>query len=166
MQAEPRISKSPELCAKVLAQVMDGKSLRKIGQLKGMPKKSAFLEWVSQDDVLADQYARALKIRADHGFDEFLELANKTTSKNANAQRVKLDAHKWAYGKMNPKKYGEFQRMEVTGEDGGPLAVRSMTDGELDAEIARLTRQNGVAHPAPGEGAPPAGEQVVGVLPR
>jgi len=37
---------------------------------------------------------------------------------------LKVDAHKWVASKLLPKRYGEKQQLEHTGESGGPLIIK------------------------------------------
>ena len=60
---------------------------------------------MSKDAVLADQYARARELQAQHYANEIVEIAD--TDTDANRARVRIDARKWVACKLLPKKYGE-----------------------------------------------------------
>ena len=49
--------------------------------------------------------------------------------------RLRVDTRKWAAGKLAPKRYGD--KLQHTGDGGGPIRVRpdlsKLTDEELDA---------------------------------
>lgn len=109
----------------------NGKSVRSI--LNGanreiLPSNVTFCEWLSKDEKLAKQYARATELRADILFEEILEIANTTidgkvieTDESGRTKekvgdmlghrRLQIDARKWMLGKLNPKKYGD--KLEV-----------------------------------------------------
>ena len=36
---------------------------------------------------------------------------------------MQIDARKWVLARMNPKKYGDKFTQELTGADGGPVAL-------------------------------------------
>lgn len=136
---------SAETAKQVLALIADeGKSLRQIAQIEGMPKPSTFLGWVNASPELAEQYARALEVRAELYADEIVEIADDDSDdmgfkeadtkegksavpfiklENIQRDRLRVDARKWTASKLFPKKYGDFQRQEHTGAGGGPIAV-------------------------------------------
>ena len=71
--------------------------------------------------------------------DEILEIADDaksaTSSDQVQAARLRVDSRKWAASKMKPHTYGD--KLQRTGEGGGPIRVRpdlsKLTDEELDA---------------------------------
>ena len=75
--------------------------------------------------------------------DYVLETANASTAETAAADRVKISAYQWRAAKLRPKKYGDLQRLEHSGPDGGPIqsetkidvakALERMSDDELAA---------------------------------
>ena len=95
-----------------------------------------------------DQYARAREAQAEARADEIVDIADDgsgdfTTDKdgkeivsheNVQRSRLRVDARKWVAAKLLPKKYGD--RLQHTGEGGGPIRVRpdlsKLTDEELD----------------------------------
>ena len=54
---------------------------------------------------------------------------------NIQRSRVRIDARKWIASKLLPKRYGD--KLQHTGEGGGPIRVRpdlsKLTDEELNA---------------------------------
>ena len=63
------------------------------------------------------QYARAREARAEMKREEIEDVVEqvKHGEMDSNAARVVIDANKWLCGKMNPKRYGDTSKMEVTG---------------------------------------------------
>lgn len=127
------------LFPQILEQIADGKSLREISRQEGMPAPSTVLKWVNGDETgkMGEQYARAMHVRADVIFDEVLEIADdgandymktdggieKLNGEHVQRSRLRIDARKWALGRMNPKKYGDKLGLEHTGEGGGPIQI-------------------------------------------
>ncbi|KVP90719.1 hypothetical protein WJ95_09435 [Burkholderia ubonensis] len=105
------------ICERIAA----GESLRSICASTGMPAKGTFFRWVADDEKLAAQYANAQNLRAEHYFDEIVEIADKTTDPQKG--RLQVDARKWVLACMNPKKYGDKMRTEHVGEGGGPIQM-------------------------------------------
>lgn len=126
---------SPELFARICDMISEGKSLRSICKMSGMPNKSTFFEWLKRDEKLAAQYAEAQQARAEHYFDEIIDIAD--SKSDPQKTRVQIDARKWVLARMNPKKYGDKFTQELTGPDGGQLVVKIVRHGEPpEAEAA------------------------------
>ena len=113
----------------ILSEIEEGNSLRSVLSKKDMPSRYTFFEWLKDDDVKANQYARACEVRAEGIFEDILEIADNSSNDTIytdkgeipNSEwiarsRLKVDARKWMLGKMNPKKYGERIQQEHSGE--------------------------------------------------
>jgi len=121
----------------IVAEIADtGKSLRSVCESNEV-KPSTFLLWVSNDSALAEQYARAMQVRADTHFSEIVEISDKqeigtvetakewgTEIKTADMvehRKLRIDARKWVIARMNPRKYGD--KLELAGNTESPLTV-------------------------------------------
>lgn len=121
----------------IVAEIADtGKSLRSVCESNEV-KPSTFLLWVSNDSALAEQYARAMQVRADTHFSEIVEISDKQeigtveTTKEWGAEiktadmvehrKLRIDARKWVIARMNPRKYGD--KLELAGNTESPLTV-------------------------------------------
>ncbi len=139
------------LAAKICRRLADGEPLRAICADKVMPDKATVLRWLA-DKAKADfrdQYAHAREMQADALFDEALEIADDTSGdwavdkdgkktldhEHVQRSRLRVDTRKWAAGKLAPKRY--VDKLQHTGEGGGPIRVRpdlsKLTDEELNA---------------------------------
>lgn len=117
---------------------VDKLSLRKALEnrdTKILPAPVTFLEWISQDDELAKQYAYACEERAEGIFDEMFDIADDSTDditehdlgdgimlskvnqENIQRSKLRVDTRKWALSKMNPKKYGDASKLTLEGGD-------------------------------------------------
>lgn len=127
----------PEKAQAIVDQIADtGKSLRSVCT-ENEVKPSTFLRWVSEDEKLAEQYARAIQVRADTHFSEIVEISDTqqigtvetskewgTETKTADMvehRRLRIDARKWVIARMNPRKYGD--KLELAGDKDAPLTV-------------------------------------------
>ncbi len=87
-----------------------------------------------QADALFDE---ALEIADDASGDWAVDKDGKKTLDHEHVQRSRLrvDTRKWAAGKLAPKRYGD--KLQHTGDGGGPIRVRpdlsKLTDEELNA---------------------------------
>ena len=116
-----------------------------------MPARSTVIGWLFDGDheEFMDQYARAREVQAEVLADELADIADDgsndfTTDKNGKAvvdhehiqrSRLRIDTRKWVAAKLLPKRYGD--KLQHTGEGGGPIRVRpdlsKLTDDEIDA---------------------------------
>ena len=117
-----------ELASKVCAEIVQGRSLRTIGSMEGMPSVSCIFTWFDKYPEFKEQYARAKEEQADAFAEEILDISDDGTNdwmenfdKEGNAigwkvngesiQRSKLrvDSRKWLMSKFKVKKYGDSQ---------------------------------------------------------
>jgi hypothetical protein len=123
---------STEIAQAICELIMDGRSMRAICAVDGMPSKSTVFKWLSGNKDFADQYARAREIQAELLADEILEISDDESNdvtgelKMPNSvavarSRLRTDNRKWIAAKLLPKKYGDKIQTEVTGQDGGPI---------------------------------------------
>ena len=134
----------------VIDQIADtGKSHRSVCGENGV-KPSTFLRWISEDGGLAEQYARAMQVRADTHFSEIVEISDTQqigtveTSKEWGVEiktadmvehrRLRIDARKWVIARMNPRKYGE--KLELAGDKDSPVSIVVKRYSDDGAEIA------------------------------
>lgn len=148
---------TPELAAELCAYLAEGKSLRTVAEIDGMPGTTTIFRWLSasnKEDWAQDfreQYARAKEEAADamaedvldiadDGSNDYMERQNKDGSTyvayNGDAvqrSRLRVDTRKWLMSKMKPKKYGE--KLDLT--SGGEKIDRGMSLEDIDAILAR-----------------------------
>lgn len=109
---------SKELIERICEQVSNGKSLRAVCRAKDMPSMSTVMAWLSENDEFSEQYRKAIEQREDFHFEEMMEIADKVLPESAEVAKAKLqiDTRKWVLSRMNPKKYGDKQQMEHSGD--------------------------------------------------
>lgn len=133
------------LASEICGRLVDGESLRSICADDRMPDKSTVFRWLDKHEAFRDQYARARRFQAETYADETIDIADdagndwmeRNDPDNPGWQfngeavaraRLRVDARKWAAGKLDPKKYSDKQVHEHTGEGGGPIqAVVNVT---------------------------------------
>ena len=101
----------------ILDRLTKGESLRAVCETEGYPAPSTFCLWVTQDEKLAEQYARARELRGEHyGYkvSEIGELVLKGDL-DPNAARVAMDSFKWTAARMASKAWGDKIQAEHTG---------------------------------------------------
>jgi len=144
-----------EIADIVLDRLANGESLRSICRDPAMPDGSTIRKWIARSPDFAKQYAVAREEQADAIFDETLDIADSVPPEAPNEEiqraRLRIDTRKWLAGKLRPKKYGDMLKHEVTGADGGAIAMQAVNVGSLDYDqreaLASMLEQ--VALPSP-----------------
>ena len=169
------------LARKICNHIADGKSLRTIEKLPGMPTRQTMRKWLDETQTTTfrstflTRYARARQEAADTLAEQCLQIADDNSRDertmvndrgqlvtvidhdNVQRSRLRFDARRWYASKLNPKKYGDRVVQEVTGAGGGPIQSVSLVadvSARLDAIRLRL-RGAQLVHQVPG----PVGEE-------
>ncbi len=146
------------LAADLCGRLASGESLRAICRDEAFPAESTVRGWVVDDyNGFSAQYARARDIGLEVMADEILEISDdgsndwmerfdkdgesngwKLNGEAVLRSRLRVDSRKWLLSKMAPKKYGD--RLQHTGEGGGPIRVRPDLSKLSDEELNVLER--------------------------
>lgn len=102
-------------------EMAKGRSARDVLSDKGMPNRETLYSWVLKDEVFANQYARACRLRREERFDALENIVD--TEQDVQRARLKIDVIKWQLSKEEPKKYGDKQI--ISGDADAPLQVIS-----------------------------------------
>lgn len=123
----------------------NGNSARRACVIVGLDRKK-FFQLIKEDEEKRNQYTRACEERSDLIFDEILEIADDgsedsiTVNKKGGESyevlnkefversKLRIDARKWALGKMQPKKYGD--KVDVDLSSGGERITIKLDLGE------------------------------------
>lgn len=120
-----------DLVGRVCKSLADGESLRKSCEAEGVAM-STFLGWVTADDEVGDQYARARATGSDIQFEALLEQAaepapcdatGKTDSGWVQWKRLQIDTAKWVLARKRPTMYGDRVEQHHTGSVGLSIAI-------------------------------------------
>lgn len=139
---------TPKIADLICDGLANGKSLvRILKHDESLPIYSTVANWLLRGEKgekpfkeFLDMYVQAREIQSDYLADEILDISDDSSNdtrhnKNGDAycdhewvQRSKLrvDARKWVAARLRPRKYGEFNRSELTGANGGPLESQSL----------------------------------------
>jgi hypothetical protein len=114
----------PEGAELVLKHVAEGASLRKARELAGVG-----MEWwydtVRAYPAVELRYARACAERATVLVEEanaIAESAQGMDNAGVQAAKLRVETRKWFASKLDPKRYGDYQRTEITQSEGGDVA--------------------------------------------
>ena len=115
-----------------------------------MPALRTVMGWLfdGEHEEFSQQYASAREVQAEVWADEIVAIADDESGdfftdekgkvvldhQNVQRSRLRVDARKWIASKLLPKRYGD--KLQHTGEGGGPIRVRpdlsKLTNEELD----------------------------------
>lgn len=115
---------STEMCDRICSLLIEGHTLRQIGELEGLPGKRTIISWLAKHVEFQHRYARAREMQALIAEDEIIEIADdsshdyidrtvngqkQATFNRQNVERAKLrvEARKWLMSKRMPKRYGD-----------------------------------------------------------
>lgn len=142
----------------ILKKISEEKlSLRKALEnrdVKTLPAPVTFIQWLSESDELAKQYAYACEERAEGIFDEMFDIADDSSNdvevtdngivvkhEEIQRSRLRVDIRKWALSKMNPKKFGDQSKLTLEGginvTNKQDYSEYSTEDLELIANISK-----------------------------
>ena len=105
----------------IISEICLGKSLRSTieADSKNLPAVKTFLDWISENEEMRNQYANAMNVRAELKFESIEQDYSEPPQRDAETgkidpgwvslQRLKIDAKKWELSKLMPKKYGDKQ---------------------------------------------------------
>jgi hypothetical protein len=120
---------------KVLSLVAQGYSVAKATKEDGTCSEATFYNWLNDDEdgKKLERYTRAREDRAEHHFEEMLEIADDGSNdfmtredgrevvdqEHIQRSRLRIETRKWMLGKMSPSKYGD--KLDV--QHGGNVIV-------------------------------------------
>lgn len=125
---------TPELADSICAALTDGKSMRQIEQLDGMPSARTVYRWLRENEAFRQQYAGAREEQADHMLWEILTISDDNSRDAVEIEiapgvkvmqvdqdviqrsKLRVDTRKWAMSKLAPKKYGDKLDLTSGGE--------------------------------------------------
>lgn len=130
-----------KLANDICSQLVEGNSLRKVCDGKGMPTVRTIYNWFAIHDDFLQQYARAKVESGDSDADKIEDIAEKVLTEHYDpaAARVAIDAFKWTAGKKKPKKYGDYRQVEHS----GAVKLSDMTDDQLKQKLIDIQNNDG-----------------------
>lgn len=139
---EERINGAKE---QIVARIIGCQSLEVICKDDQLPGTTTVYRWLSEDASFRERYACAREAQSDFFAEQIVGIADQlavpdVTADEIQAARVRIDARKWIAGKVRPKKWGDKQQLELSGD----LAIKRLTDDEIHARLAALRAKRGL----------------------
>lgn len=120
---------TPEMALKVCEELAQGKSMRTVTKMEGMPAMSTLWRWMRAHEDFRLQYVKAKQEAADALAEEILDIADYTAEdyvenkkgdlvlnrEAVERAKLRVDARKWLMSKMKPKVFGD--KIDVTSDN-------------------------------------------------
>lgn len=118
----------------ILLLLSEGKSMRQICSMDGMPNRETVRLWRKEDK----EYDLAITHAREEGFQALAELAlaEAETATDAVKDRLKFDARRWYLGKLS-NAFSDKQKHELSGPDGEPIK----TEGKTTLDVSSLNEE-------------------------
>lgn len=148
---------SDELASEICERLVNGESLNSICKDKSMPCVATIFSWLDKKPEFLKRYEFARENQADTLADQMIDIADdgrndwmekkdaegncigwQVNGEYVQRSRLRLDARKWIASKLKPKKYGEKTTTELTGKDGGAIAVKDISLEEAARRMAYI----------------------------
>ena len=114
----------------ICEDIEQGYSLRTVLKNGDNPSSQTFYKWLDSDETKSKRYARACEKRAESIFEDVLEIADESNgdtitdedgnkrfnSEFAARSKIRIDARKWMLGKLQPEKYGDTTKVNLSGD--------------------------------------------------
>jgi len=128
--------KSPEVVARFLDMIRNGRSCAQACKQQGMPTSKTIGEWVKNDAAFALQYEKAKEERGNYYGELVAEIALAGLQgkyKDSAMLRAAVDGLKWSAARMAPKAYGD--RMEVNhSAEGSYVEALKAVQGKVSGD--------------------------------
>ncbi|WP_454888684.1 terminase small subunit-like protein [Sphingobium indicum] len=130
--------------------IMEGKSIRAIGALEGLPCASTIMNWIAADPEFRAGYAAAKALYAETLADEIIEISDDAARdwvdsdtggreldhEHVQRSRLRVDSRKWLAARLSPKRYGDSSMLKIGELDNAPR--KELTPTEIAARLAAL----------------------------
>ncbi len=144
-------SYTDEVATEICMRIMGNRSLKSVCLDDDMPEERTVFRWLLADEheSFRQQYARAMEVRADAAVDETTDIADDgrndwmerrgkddagwlANGENVQRSKLRVDQRFRMAAVMHPKKYGQSNRVELS----GGVDLRAKPTEELVAGIA------------------------------
>lgn len=153
---------TPDIADTICALIAQKWSVHQLTKRDDMPSEDTVYTWLLKHPEFAEKYAKAREYQAARYAEEIVEISDDSTNdwvqretenggtvtvvdhEHIQRSRLRVDSRKWVASKLLPKKYGDRQQVELSGEIG----VRQMSDSVLDDRIVQGLVASGMSEEA------------------
>jgi hypothetical protein len=136
-----------QLIDEICGYISEGKSLRQIEAIDGMPSKASILRRLAKDEDFDTKCARARRVQGELAADEHNDIINELRAGTmpSDIGRAVLSGLEWRAKKLEPKKYGDKVDFTTAGKPINDIKT-------IDAKLAQLCGKAGIDFSAGDEG--------------
>ncbi len=106
----------PGIIDAICEGLIAGKSIREVCSPNTMPAVSVLYVEMSRNEELRNAIARARELQQDAIIDQTVDMSDDATPEDWQVVRMRIWARQWRAAKLAPKKYGEKQQVEHSGQ--------------------------------------------------
>lgn len=109
--------------------------------------RSTFYNWMQRGNIQRERLNAGLEIEAsEQPFLDFLDTIEEADAEGIIGHLMNIDnaakngtwqASAWILERKQPKKWGRYDRTEITGPEGGPIQINVSTE-ELERKVTRI----------------------------
>lgn len=103
------------LATRVLRHIEEGKSLRQIQKLSGMPSVSTILKWRRENEEFSKLYDEAKLDMMEVMADQIMEISDEENPDDTARAKLRVDTRKWLMARLANRRYGDKIEQNVTG---------------------------------------------------
>jgi hypothetical protein len=124
----PYVTYGPEIADRVRELMIEGRSLREICTVAGMPGRRTVFHWLRDHPEFRERYEIARLMQVEWWAHEIIEIADDASGDfiitkdgeravdhdHINRARLRIEARKWLMAKLHPQRYGDRVTADVT----------------------------------------------------
>lgn len=135
----PTPKRTDKMINEIMLRISDGDSLNAICKDEHIVSRKTFYQWLDDDQVLGDKYARAREEQGDYYALRVNETAERalTDEIRPDQARVAIDAFKWTAGKLN----GKYADRTINDNNNRNLNTEVPIDQIPEAELMKIAKQ-------------------------
>lgn len=109
--------------------------------------RSTFYNWIQRGNIQRERLNAGLEIETDEQtFLDFLDAVEEADAEGIIGHVMNIDnaakngtwqASAWILERKQPRKWGRYDRTEISGPEGGPIQINVSTE-ELERKVARI----------------------------
>ena len=126
---------TPEIGSEICDRLAQGDTLQAIISDMGINSRAVVYNWTERYPAFLDAFSRARGKQADAFADDVVHVSD--TEEDPRRAKNRMDARMWAAAKLKPRQYGDTKHVQVD-------HTVTLTDDQLDARLAALSKQAGV----------------------
>ena len=105
--------------------LVGGASMHEIAKEPWAPSEATIYRRMASDDNFATKIANARAAQQDAEIEKCVQMADEATPENWQVVKMRIWARQWRASKLAPKKYGDQQNINLTGQVDVAATIRA-----------------------------------------